>query len=510
MLEVGVAAVLLYRYISPTPDLTQRRQLTSLLIYGVILAPAVASLCAQLTAARTPWLPLFNSFRYWFTADALGIATMTPLYLSFNKRPVRSWTETLGLLGLLTAMTFFVFSREGTPCLFLLMPLLLLLGVRLRLAGSALGLLIVSIIGGFYTVSGHGPIMLIRSSSPYVRDLALQFFIAVCMLTLYSVELVIANRERLEISLKSSETRFRLLAEASSDVIVLAGLDGKRRYISPAVTFLLGWEPEDLLGQTYRHLVHPEDASGVSVEMEACRDGMPVEAFPFRWRKKDGSYLWMEASLRLHRDTATGEPIGLVKVVRDISVRKAAEEELNRAFRIVENQAMIDGLTGVANRRRFDETMEQEWRRAMRDRSPLSLLMIDVDHFKGYNDIYGHIAGDSCLREIVAAIQEVLHRAADLLARYGGEEFVVVLPFTDSGGAQLVAEQIRSAVERRHLQHSGNSYGIVTVSIGCATQTMAHDSEKDSLLQAADIALYHAKSAGRNRTEAATALSVEK
>jgi diguanylate cyclase (GGDEF)-like protein len=228
----------------------------------------------------------------------------------------------------------------------------------------------------------------------------------------------------------------------------------------------------------------------------------------YRCRKKDGSYAWMEANMRLYHDDATAAPIGFVNVVRDVSSRKAAEDELTIAFRMVENLAMVDGLTGIANRRQFDETMDREWRRAMRDGSLLSLLMIDVDHFKPYNDIYGHVLGDACLRQIAVAAQDVIHRSSDLFARYGGEEFAVVLPNTDRSGALLVAEQIRRAVELCNLPHSGNPHGVVTVSIGCATQILGHNSALTSLVEAADQALYQAKSAGRNRIETATISSV--
>jgi diguanylate cyclase (GGDEF)-like protein len=167
----------------------------------------------------------------------------------------------------------------------------------------------------------------------------------------------------------------------------------------------------------------------------------------------------------------------------------------------VETLAMVDGLTGVANRRQFDTVMALELRRARRDGSTLSLLMIDVDYFKSYNDLYGHILGDDCLRRLCAAAQGAIQRVTDLFARYGGEEFVVVLPNTDSEGARLVAEEIRAAVERCRLPHAGSPHGFITVSIGCASQTMSPDTTDNPLLQAADDALYRAKAADRNRIE---------
>jgi diguanylate cyclase (GGDEF)-like protein len=225
--------------------------------------------------------------------------------------------------------------------------------------------------------------------------------------------------------------------------------------------------------------------------------------FQFRCLKKDGGYLWMEASLRLYRDPSANEAPGFVVVIRDISLRKAAEEELQRAFRMVETLASVDGLTGIANRRRFDEVLQSEWRRAQRDCTACSLLLMDVDHFKNYNDIYGHIPGDRCLRQMAEVAAQVLQRPADLVARYGGEEFAVILPDTTYGGAIAIAEQIRLTVERLHIPHEGNPHGVVTVSVGCATQMPGVGSDLSELLKAADSALYVAKSLGRNRVEAA-------
>jgi diguanylate cyclase (GGDEF)-like protein/PAS domain S-box-containing protein len=506
-LEVAIAASLLYPTISPKPDLTERRQLLGLLSYGVILAPAVASFVAQFNPSWTFSWPLFGQR---FIADALGIAITTPLYLSFSQPDRllrRSRFEVAGLLATLCAATLLVFWQPQLPLLVLLLPLLLLLEVRLRLAGSALGLLIVAMVGGFFTTPIRGPILLIRPSLAPSRDITLQFFVAVSILTLYLIEILMAERGRLWANLQGSEARFRLLAEASEDVVILSDLNGNRRYVSPAVRSVLGWDPDEMVGQNYTQIVHPDDVATLASLMQTCLEEKPAGVLTCRCRRKDGTYIWMEASIRLHRDEVSGMAVGFVNVVRDITSRKAAEEELDRAFRLVENQAMVDGLTGIANRRRFDETMDREWRRGMRDHTPLSLLMIDVDHFKLYNDIHGHISGDACLREIASAAQGVLHRSSDLLARYGGEEFIVVLPSTDSDGAQLLAEQIRSAVELRSLPHAGNPpHSVITVSIGCATNILNYDTPRNSLLQAADDALYVAKSAGRNRIEVAEAL----
>ena len=504
--EVMTAAFLLFKTLAPDPDLTRRRQFTNFLLYGVVLAPAVAAFLASFALQGTQARTWSHAFRLWFTADALGIAIVTPLCISFHQRKWFSGSslpKTAGLFALLGAVTVGSFWQTRYPLLSLVLACLVLLGMQLGLAGSALGLLMVSVMGGFFTAAGRGPVAAVHLGSQAEEILTFQLFMAIAMLVLYILDLVTAESQRLQLSLQSSEARFRLLAEVSRDIIVLTDLSDERQYVSPAVAELLGWTPEELVGGNYREIVHPDDQHLLGNVLEECRIGMPAKILTYRCKKKDGSYLWMEANLRLYRNPETNEPIGYVNVVRDISRRKAAEEELQKTFRLVENLASLDGLTGIANRRRLDEVLEQEWRRATRNCCDLTVLLIDVDHFKPYNDIYGHLSGDDCLRQIAKASSLVIHRSSDLVARYGGEEFAVVLPNTPSAGAQQTAERIRGAVEALCIPHEGNSYGVVTVSVGCATVTPGGDSSFDSVMQAADAALYQAKHAGRNRIEVA-------
>jgi diguanylate cyclase (GGDEF)-like protein len=186
---------------------------------------------------------------------------------------------------------------------------------------------------------------------------------------------------------------------------------------------------------------------------------------------------------------------GLATVLgAQIGKRKQAEETLARL-------ALFDGLTGLANRRHFDAVLEREWRNAARDQSPLALLLIDVDNFKSYNDLYGHQLGDKALIAIAQTIAANILRPTDLAARYGGEEFVVILPETDPVKAVIVAERIRNAVAALQLEHaaaSGN--GVATVSIGVSAIVPPHAGEGSALVDSADGALYEAKRTGRNRT----------
>ncbi len=168
--------------------------------------------------------------------------------------------------------------------------------------------------------------------------------------------------------------------------------------------------------------------------------------------------------------------------------------------------SFTDGLPGIANRRRFDAVLAQEWRRAARTQALLSLLILDVDHFKRFNDALGHVAGDDCLKRIATCAAAALRRPADLVARYGGEEFAAVLPATDPQGAQEVAERMQRAIAGEAIPHPDSEAGqVVTVSIGVATATPAQAGSPQALVQAADGALYRAKQRGRNRVVVAPA-----
>jgi diguanylate cyclase (GGDEF)-like protein len=207
-----------------------------------------------------------------------------------------------------------------------------------------------------------------------------------------------------------------------------------------------------------------------------------------------------------------------LRLVRLISVREKAEAELRVAKQTLEDlnrslelMSLEDSLTGLGNRRRFDLALQAECRHGARYRTPLALVMIDVDHFKRYNDLYGHPAGDECLRLVGAAVKAARVRASDIAARYGGEEIAVLLPQTGAAGAWNAAERLRQAVETLAISHAGSPAGQVTVSIGVAALVPSDDPGAPALLvRTADRALYEAKAAGRNQVRpAAQAMDVD-
>lgn len=185
---------------------------------------------------------------------------------------------------------------------------------------------------------------------------------------------------------------------------------------------------------------------------------------------------------------------------------ESARTRLEQANQALHRLSYLDALTGVANRRHFDEHLEQEWRRALRKQALLSLALVDVDYFKRLNDTAGHQYGDECLRRVGETLAAGVRRAGDVVARYGGEEFAVILPDAQPEWATAFAEELCSTVAALAIPHHASPYGVLTVSVGVATAVVGETNRPAGLVAAADRALYAAKEAGRNRVSFAPAL----
>jgi len=188
-----------------------------------------------------------------------------------------------------------------------------------------------------------------------------------------------------------------------------------------------------------------------------------------------------------------------LRLKQETDCRKARERELVELTEKLRRLSNVDGLTEVSNRRHFDEELARMWRRAQREGGAIAIVMIDIDHFKCYNDQYGHVAGDECLRRVAGALREIVKRPFDLVARYGGEEFAVLLPDTHGAGADLVAENMRESVQAMNIPHCHSWDERVTISCGVAAVERVDGLEPSSLVAEADRRLYHAKQTGRNR-----------
>lgn len=385
--ETAIAAYAVGFALGDGVDLTDQRQLLQFVGFAVILGPLVASMAA---GVALHWIAgsTFTIALRWFPPSALGMSIVPPLVLGLARRdtwqllrPERLPNTLLYLLAL-GAGTMAIFWRSEFALLFLLIPPLLFLVVRLGLSGGTLGCCVVAAIGTAFTVGrGSGPLAQLDPRLEQ-RILLLQMFLATAVLSVCVIGVVLAQVRRATRDVRESELRYRSLA--------------------------------------------------ASMEMLAT----------------------------------------------------------------------LDPLTRLANRRRFDETLDMEWQRGLRSQSTLSLVLIDVDSFKSYNDYYGHLAGDECLKRIAEMMSAMARRPADVVARFGGEEFAMVLPETDADGARIMAENLRQRIEDVAFTHPACAAGLVTISAGCASMIPSPAHSPAALLGAADNTLYAAKRKGRNRVEA--------
>lgn len=270
---------------------------------------------------------------------------------------------------------------------------------------------------------------------------------------------------------------------------------------------MFGYSEAEALGRFIDDLVAPEEFREEATTItEAVAHGQKFSLEAVR-KRKDGSLV--NVSLLGVPIVTSRRQVAVFGIYRDISARVKAERallesrrQLEEANSMLERISNHDGLTAIPNRRSFEHFYELEWRRACREHKWISLVMIDVDFFKSFNDHYGHLAGDQCLKHIAHALQ-VLNRPGDLVARYGGEEFVAVLSGTDRAGAVLMAERMRERVQMLKLPHEQSKISPhVTISLGVATEVPEANANPLNLVLKADQALYLAKSRGRNRVQA--------
>ncbi len=293
---------------------------------------------------------------------------------------------------------------------------------------------------------------------------------------------------------KRSEQEISLLTHAMmniSDNVYISDMSNQIIYVNDAFCRTYGYEREEILGEKSEVLWKVTDGVG-------AREGMFRRTFKNGWENefmdvgKDGGEIPVSLSASVLRNEA-GVSVAIVRVSRDISARKRLEKAL-------QHLALLDTLTSLPNRLSFKKSFDLEWRRARRTKQPLSMIMIDVDLFKRYNDSLGHPAGDECLKQVAYTIKRSLRRATDLVARYGGEEFVVLLPGTDEEVAATLAEKLRGAIQALGMGHPDSDVDeCVTISLGVSTVWAHQDIEPKMLVQQSDQALYRAKREGRNR-----------
>lgn len=343
----------------------------------------------------------------------------------------------------------------------------------------------------------------IANADVYAAWYAKAWIIGLILATSLAATLILVNALRRELLRRQSaeraasrnERRYRVLAENSADTIVMSGADGRISYVSPAIHDLLGWAPADIEGRYVTEFVHPDHHASL---FDAQTDASNAMTMTVQGKNQSGGWVWVE--LRVRKLPEDIEGASFISNVRDVSRRKKAELALEAVNAQLAAMAATDSLTNLANRRRFDETLDREWRRSQRDGTELALLLIDADHFKALNDHYGHQQGDVYLKSIARIIRDCIRRPGDMAARIGGEEFAVLLPRTGLEGGWVMAEKIRLAIVEAAIPQRIGPDGVLTVSVGVHACMPKEGEQSDGLFKRADAALYAAKRQGRNRS----------
>jgi diguanylate cyclase (GGDEF)-like protein/PAS domain S-box-containing protein len=280
----------------------------------------------------------------------------------------------------------------------------------------------------------------------------------------------------------------------------------KFAYIGPQIEPLLGWSQDSWLTvDDWASRMHPEDRDYVvNFCVAQSKAGVDHEA-DYRALTKDNGYVWIRDVVHVVRKP-DGEVEALIGFMFDITERKKTEEKLLVLQKELEALSFKDGLTNIANRRRFNAAIELEWESARNgggaSGTPVSVLMLDIDFFKQYNDLYGHVQGDDCLIAIARTLSLALENPRDLVARFGGEEFIILLPGADAHAALKVAERCQRLIQKQGIAHAQSPHEQrVTLSIGVGTATPADYASPSDFIAAVDQQLYAAKRNGRNRIE---------
>ena len=303
----------------------------------------------------------------------------------------------------------------------------------------------------------------------------------------------IHERENAERSLTDRELRYEAIYLGAIEGILLVDNYGDIIECNPQIISMLGYAEKDLIGANVSSLIHGDDLKIIPSQLDQLHSGKTIQ-IERRLQTVSGIYLLCEESGKRLKDNL------VILLYRDITERKIAEMALERANQALDKLAHIDGLTQVANRRRFDKVLEAEWLRMYREKKCLGMIIADVDFFKQFNDLYGHQIGDDCLISIATALNSVIHRPGDLVARYGGEEFVIILPDTDLEGCLKIARIMNKKVESLQIEHARSSVSsYVTISLGVAVLSPDKTDNRADIIGLADKALYRAKEEGRNR-----------
>ncbi|MFC2992627.1 diguanylate cyclase [Halomonas tibetensis] len=518
LFEVFLAASLIRWITGPRFDFDSLARGGYFLLFAPLLAAGTAALfgAAVYRGLAVEGIEYLAHWQLWWFGDALGLVLLTPLLVILARQYrdiLHIWTRTrlieagallllLGVMGLVLMATADAEDGGHPLSLVLLLPPVLWAAARFGVPGAATLVAVVAAVAIARTVHGSWPL---HGEEPEGAVLALQEFLAVTAIVGIGVSLLLREIETQRMRLRL----FEHAMEAINDAVIITDArrpDAPIIWVNDTFETLFGYSRGEAIGRNCRFLQHgEEDQKGVKEARDALCRKQPVQTLVRNYRR-DGQPLWVQLSLAPVCDSH-GQVTHFVGVQHDLTELKRLEEKLEHrvaertkalqeANRLLEQLASIDPLTGVANRRQFMTQVKKELARAQRNGTPLSLLCLDLDHFKTVNDVHGHQIGDQVLKDVASTMQENL-RPTDLLARMGGEEFQILLPDADIQQASEIAERIRSAIHALEIRQQDKVVNI-TVSAGCA-QMGQDGKDMDSLMRVGDQRLYEAKALGRDR-----------
>ncbi len=489
--------------------------------------PALIGINSYYFAGVIKWDNYGISWLTWWLASALGHLIFAPtllLYKEFrqNYSYYKLGESAIIILLLLLISWLSLINRYSLEYFFL--PIILWIVFRFGRFISSLSVSLISLVAIVSTSRGYG---IFVAASANQSLILLQSFTAVLALTSLILSAVIDERTEAQELLKQSienleytvnqrteeliESKAQLSGFFTSAPVGMGIVDHQLRYIqvNQVLADMNCRSIDEHLGKTLQEIIPNISPIAEKFHTQVLETGevlLNQEISSTVADKSAGIQTWLTSFFPIFNIDNIPYCVGFVVI--EITDRKKAEADMQYAESMLrqanlelEKLVNLDSLTQIANRRCFDDRLRSEWQRLSREQQPISLLLLDIDYFKRYNDCYGHQVGDDCLKAIAQALEQTLCRPADIVARYGGEEFVAILPNTDLDGAIIVAEQIRSAIANLEIPHQNSDISdIVTVSIGVTSLIPSPKQKPSTLIKQSDVALYSAKQQGRNRT----------